>query len=340
MAQYVIWYKLQLKAWVKRRSSWLQILGMILLALLVSQIHLPGVENTRVGICVTSEETAQRVLESLKTRDSIFEFQEYVSEEDMRQDIVSGVIECGFAFSGNIFSENDVQKNSVTYICTPFSAKGLVAQETFYAAFFETYSDRILIDSESKIYGKSDGEITKELLDKKQDYLQNNEMFQMDVIEALQKQSEEQIFGKVSPMRGVVGLFLFLILWMTQARRFENHGNGVAAALERRRRVRFEYLGCLSEATVPVVFGLFLILLSPENRGIIIEAGSLLLFVLVCSFWVLTVGRQLKNSTTFVAWTFTLILVQVVVCPVFVDLVSFVPAVKVIRWGFPLGWMI
>ena len=129
---------------------------MVLAALLVSQIHLPDAENTRIGICASPQESAQKILECLKAKESIFEFQEYTSEEDMRQDIVSGVIECGFVFSGD-----DIQKGAVTYICTPFSAKGLVAQETFYAAFFEGYSDKILMDSEAEVYGKSDEEITK-----------------------------------------------------------------------------------------------------------------------------------------------------------------------------------
>ena len=38
MAQYKIWYALQLKAWLKRKTSWLQVLGMILLVLLTARI--------------------------------------------------------------------------------------------------------------------------------------------------------------------------------------------------------------------------------------------------------------------------------------------------------------
>lgn len=339
MAQYIVWYTLQLKAWVKRKTSWMQILGMVLLALLISQIHLPAVENTRIGICAASEESAQRILGCLKTRESIFEFLEYVNEEDMRQDIVSGVIECGFAFSGD-----NARKGSVTYICTPFSAKGLVAQETFYAAFFEVYSDRILIDSEAEVYGKSDEEITRELLAKKQGYLETNEMFQMDIIEIERTSTGEasragDVPGKIPPMRGMTGLLIFVILWMAQARKFEGNGNGAAAAMEKRQRWKFEYLGCLAEATVPAVVGLSLIRLSMGHRSIAVEAGSMLLFVFVSSFWVLAVGRLFQNSTTFAAWTLTIILVQLVVCPVFFDLAVFVPAVQAVRWIFPLGWL-
>lgn len=339
MAQYIVWYTLQLKAWAKRKTSWAQVLGMVLLALLISQIHLPGAENSRVGICAAPEEAAQRILECLKTRESIFEFLEYASEEDMRQDIVSGVIECGFVFSGG-----DIQKGSVTYICTPFSAKGLVAQETFYAAFFEEYSDKILMDSETEIYGKHDEEISRALLAKKQDYLQNNEMFQMDIIEIEQGASGEashmgDVSGKILPIRGMAGLFIFVFLWMAQTRKFEEHGNGAAAAMERRQRRKFEYLGCLAETTIPAVLGIVLILFAPESRGLVIETGSMLLLVFVSSFWVLAVGRLFRNSTTFAAWTLTMILAQVVVCPVFFDLADFVPAVRAVRWIFPLGWL-
>lgn len=339
MGRYIVWYTLQLKAWVQRKTSWMQVLGMVLAALLVSQIHFPDAENTRIGICASPQESAQKILECLKAKESIFEFQEYTSEEDMRQDIVSGVIECGFVFSGD-----DIQNGAVTYICTPFSAKGLVAQETFYAAFFEGYSDKILMDSEAEVYGKSDEEITRELLAKKQEYLQKNEMFQMDIIETEQKPEEEvshtgDISGKILPMRGMAGLFIFLILWMAQARKFEDHGNGAAAAMERRQRWKFEYLGCLAEATIPALLGIVLILFAPENRGVVIETGHVLLLVFVSSFWVLVVGKLFQNSTTFAAWTLTIILAQLVVCPVFFDLAAFVPALQAVRWVFPLGWL-
>lgn len=339
MAQYIVWYTLQLKAWAKRKTSWAQVLGMVLLALLISQIHLPGAENTKIGICAAPEKSAQRILEALKTRESIFEFSEYAGEADMRQDILSGVIECGFVFSGD-----DARKGAVTYICTPFSAKGLVAQETFFAAFFEGYSDKILTDNEADIFGKSDEDITRKLLEKKQDYLRNNVMFQMDIIETGQKPAGDafrigNVSGKIPPVRGGIGLFIFTVLWMTQAGKFEDYGSGAAAAMERGQRWKFEYLGCLAKATIPAVLGTALILSAPESRGLVIETGSMLLLVFVSSFWVLAVGRLFRNSTTFAAWTLTMILAQVVVCPVFFDLAAFVPAVRAVRWIFPLGWL-
>ena len=341
MAQYKIWYALQLKAWLKRKTSWLQVLGMILLVLLTAHIHLPDADNTRVGVCGAEDEYADSVLESLRSGDSIFEFVEYPEEEDMRRDMVSGRIECGFLFPED-FQERiweDRLKNSVTYICTPFSAKGLVAQETFYAAFFEGYSKKILIGSEEEMYGRSSEKLTEALLEKRDDYLYDREMCCMDIIETAQPRGEAGASGEVRPVQGMTGLFLFAILWMAQGRKFDGNGNGALSALDWRRRRRFRYLGCLAEATVPAAAGILLILSAPGHRGIGAEISSMVLFVMVCSFWVPTVGSLFHNSTSFAGWTLTILLVQMAVCPAFVDLAEYVPALKVIRWGFPLGWL-
>lgn len=341
MAQYKIWYALQLKAWLKRKTSWLQVLGMILLVLLTAHIHLPDADNTRVGVCGAADEYADNVLKSLRHRDSIFEFIEYSDEETMRRDMVSGRIECGFLFPED-FQERiweDRLKNSVTYICTPFSAKGLVAQETFYAAFFEGYSEKILIDSETEIYGRSDESLTEALLEKRRGYLQGSEMFQMDMIESEQKPGKPVASGEARPVQGMAGLFVFAVLWMAQARKFGGNGNGILSALDRGRRWKFQYLGCLAESSIPAAVGVILVLLSPGHRGAEREIASMVVFVLVCSFWVLAVGRLFRSSTAFAGWTLTMLLVQMAVCPVFADLAAYVPAVKVIRWGFPLGWL-
>ncbi len=341
MAQYKIWYTLQLKAWLKRKISWLQVLGMILLVLLTAHIHLPDAENTRVGICGAADETADNVLESLRSGDSIFAFIEYSDEEAMRQDLVSGRIECGFLFSED-FQERvweDRLKDSITYICTPFSAKGLVAQETVYAAFFESYSKKILIGSEEEMYGRTSESLTEALLEKRDGYLYDSEMFRMDIIETAQPRGEAGASGEARPVQGMTGLFLFAILWMAQGRKFGGNGNGVLLALDRRWRWWFRYLGCLSEATVPAAAGIALILSAPGHRGIGTEISSMILFVLVCSLWVPAVGSLFHNSTSFAGWTLTILLVQMAVCPVFVDLAEYVPALKVIRWGFPLGWL-
>lgn len=341
MAQYMVWFTLQLKAWTRRRSSWMQLLGMVLLLILVSHIHLPGMENTRIGVCAASDEFSQRVLECLKGRDSIFDLAEYHDREEMRKDVVAGRIECGFIFFKD--AEGEGLKDSVSYVCTPFSAKGLVAQETFYAAFFEVYSEQILAGSEEEIFGKSSGEITRELLERKQEYLRENEMFQMDVIETGQKMPQESsadhAAGNVRPVQGTAGLFLFAILWMAQGRKIEHHGKGPAAALERKERWKFAYLGCLAETMVPAAAGTVLILLNPGHRSVLTESGSMILFVFIAGFWVLAVGSFFKNSVTFAAWTPVILLVQLAVCPVFADLSSYMPALGVIRRLFPLGWL-
>lgn len=241
----------------------------------------------------------------------------------------------------------------------------------FFREFFEVYSEKILIGSEAELYGRSDESLTEALLEKRRGYLQDGEMFRMDIVETgvssetrpmqveagassetrpMQRKAEASsetrpMQGKAGasseprPVQGMAGLFVFAVLWVAQGRKFGSNGNGILSALDQGRRWKFRYLGALAEATVPAAVGLALILLMPGHRGAGRETVSMVLFVLVCSFWVTAVGRLFRNSTAFAGWTLTILLLQMAVCPVFVDLAAYVPAVKVIRWGFPLGWL-
>ena len=52
----------------------------------------------------------------------------------------------------------------------------------------------------------------------------------------------------------MIGLFIFILLWMTFGRRFEGDGRGISLVeLDRKRRRRFQYLGYLASATLPAV---------------------------------------------------------------------------------------
>lgn len=345
MEQYIVWYKLQLKAWTKRKTSWMQLLGMVLLVVLIAQIHLPNAENTEIGICAGKDAYAGNVVRRLKTKQSVFTFRTYLEEEALWQDIVSGKIECGFVFADDFEArvKSSNLKKAVAYICTPFTAKGAVAQETVYAAFFELYSETILQEHALELYGKEDQKLKEELLEKNRYLLEHSDMFQVEIkeidsIPAAEGRTKGRTKGETQPIQGMVGLFVFLMLWMTHGRKFESSGNAIMRALDIRQRHIFEYLGYLAAGTIPALAGTGMLLLSGASRGAGKEMLYMLLFVAVSSLWVLLVGKCFRNSTTFVAWVFTILLMQMLLCPILIDLSEYVPAVAYVNKIFPLGW--
>lgn len=343
MEQYFVWYRLLLKAWMKRRSSWLLTIGMFVAIFVVSQIQLPSADNTRVGICIAETDYGEQLLNLLEGMDSVFIFDQYEDEEDLLEDVESGVLECGFLLSEDF--EEMVRKErfeqSITYLCTPLTTKGAVVKETIYTAFLQLYGEFILEQIESDLYAEYDENVMQEMQERYQHYLENSQLLQMntEIVPVKREYSGEDQSGKEPhPVHGMIGALLFFMLWIEGGRRFQNKGTSVFAALDTKRCRIFEYCSYLASLTIPAVAALVCVLIFTEHRGVIKEAGMLLFFVVTAGLWVLNVSRLLKKSNTFVAWVFTLVAVQVLICPVFVDLSAFFPALSVIRWAFPVMW--
>lgn len=190
-----MWYILWLKSWVRRKTSWLQLAVMLLLALAVTGIHWPKTDNTSVGLYPSRDALAQKVTDLLAERESVFDFIVYDDEETMHQHIISGRIDCGFAFDKD-FEKNinaDKQDEQILFMCTPSFAKGMVARETVYSAFLEVYSRDMLSKYQKEIFGNNhdDEEVRKLLLEKYDYYLDNTELFQVitEEVDTVQKEN-------------------------------------------------------------------------------------------------------------------------------------------------------
>lgn len=339
MERYIIWYVLQLKAWCKRKTCWLQILGMCVIVFVMLSFSLPSTDNLNVGICHAQGVQAEKMVGNLEQGDSIFNFQRYETEDAMQADILSGKLECGFVFAKDFDQrvESGEIEQCIKYLETPFMTKGAVARETVFAVFIQVYGEQILLDSIDTIYGEYNEETARELLEKNQEYLENNLIFQIEqqTVEVQRKEEKQQT--KTYPIQGIVGIFLFWIMFMQHGKKFESNQGAIFKALEKKERVIFEYLGYLASVTIAAVAGGFLICSAAGSRGILVEGTDLFLYLAYGGAWICLVGRLFRNKLSFTAWTTTLMLLQMFLCPVFVDLSAYVKVLKYIRCIFPLG---
>ena len=339
MERYVTWYILQLKAWCMQKTCWLQVFGMCLLVSVVMCISVPDRENLLVGICNVSGTGAEQIVDILEQSDSIFVFRKYADEEEMRKDIISGKLECGFSFAKNFDAklQSSKVKASIKYMETPFSTKGNVARETFYTAFLQVFGEQILLGSMEDIYGGYDAEIAEELLERNQNYLNSDMVFHIEQKLVDTKVTEERCCGKAYPVQGLIGLFLFGIMFMEHGKKFESGKRNVFQALPGREQWIFEGTGYLAATTVAAVAGVVWIVCSTDSRGTGMEIIRMAIYLLYCSLWILLVGRLFRNQTAFMAWTVTLIVIQIFVCPVFVDFSAYIEALRYIGYLFPMG---
>lgn len=351
LQQYFIWYLLWLKSWCKRKTSWLQLAVLFLLAVSILEIHWPTADNTSVGLYSSEDPLAMEITNLLINRESIFTFILYDNEKKLQRDITSGILDCGFVFNPEFETNinSDKPNEQILFLCTPSFTKGMVARETLYSAFMEIYSEKILLKQQNEIFvsGQDEKSIQKMLSEKYDYYLDNSELFQVITKEIAITDTRQEIQSATTsdmqknallPLQGTLGLVLFVMIWMAYGRKFESHGRGLYIVLNRNLRNLYEYLGLLAAVTIPGFFVYIIVISSDSSRGPLYELLYILLFLFICCLWVLCIGKKFKNSTSIAAWIFSLTALQLVLCPVIINLAAYVPAFKYLRYLIPLGW--
>lgn len=337
--QILTWYQLQLKAWLKRGTSLLLLAAMLLVVWLAGQISIPQSDNVTVGVVSTEGAHGKEVLEHLKERESIFSFVEYDSRETLLADLVAGKLECGFYFSQNFEKkfEHEKLKNSVSYVCTPLTTKGEVARETFYAALFEVYGRQMLSARAEQLFGENASAAESTLLENNEKYLAGSEVFQVNVEQTKAVETVRNTAQKVFPIHGLVAVFLFFIMFVEYGRRFDAGEGKPYLALPAPMGDGFQIMGLLAAGTVPAVLGTVMVCSSGESRGFIIEVTAMCLLLVICALWIAFAGKWIRSMTGFTSQMFLLLLINLVFCPVFVDISAYIPAFEIVRCFFPTG---
>lgn len=338
MSKVLVWYQLFLKVYLKKRSTWIQLAGMLLLVIFILSIHIPDGKNMSAGFCTSGNAMAEQVLEQLVEEDSAFEFIPYDTVEELREDVKSQRLECGFVteqdFESNVMKGD--MNDCVRYICTPMTSKGEVMKETFYAAFFQIYSDELLKSKEEMFFGNKDPQRQDNWMQINHELRQSSEIFQVEYceVESTVEKQEEHI---TYPVQGVVGLMILLILFLSYGRRFEPGKMAVEKAMMRGERFLYSCAGMLAAGTIPALAGVILVISNPGNRGVCKEVAAMLVYLLWAAVWVWLVGRLQRSIEGQISFLLSILVMNVLLCPIFFDLSECVPAIQYIKYISPLG---
>lgn len=179
-----VYYKLQLKLWLKHRICWLQILFLVLLLLVIGGIHVPDAKNSRIGLTGVTSGITQTVADRLLQKSDVYQFTTYEDTEELEQAVEAGELECGFVFAEDF--EKQYEKgsfaDSITYVYTPFTTKGMAVRETIYGTVLELYGEKLLQQNQETIVGQSSEEASTMLAERYEYYLNSDAIFHTEVI--------------------------------------------------------------------------------------------------------------------------------------------------------------
>ena len=170
------WYAILLKENLKKRTTWLAAAAMLFLLYIVSGIHLPETDNVSVGLCAGQNVQDYEFLTELQSESVRFRYMEYADEERLYQDVQSGKLECAFLLDERFEQKVEAGslKDCVYYISNPHTTKGEVAKEAFFAAFFRSYSKKLLEKSEREIFTEHSSSRLKAMEMENEKFLQSD----------------------------------------------------------------------------------------------------------------------------------------------------------------------
>lgn len=179
-----VYYKLQLKLWLKHRICWLQILFLVLLLLVIGGIHIPDTKNSSIGLAGVTSGITQTIADRLLQKSDVYQFTTYEDTEELEQAVEAGELECGFVFDKEFAKQYEEGSftDSITYVYTPFTTKGMAVRETVYGTVLELYGEKLLQQNQETIVGQSSEEISAMLADRYEYYLNSDAIFHTEVI--------------------------------------------------------------------------------------------------------------------------------------------------------------
>lgn len=339
MQKVIIWYGLLLKRNIKQITAWLMTAALILLMLVVQGIHMPSVKTMMIGLFCEQDGNIEKILcEDLENSHSQFTFVTYQDKEQMYQDVQSGKMECGFLIQGN-FTKRVLQNNwrkCVTFIANPFTTKGEVAKETFFAAFFREYSGQLLAQSEKEIFTTQDQKRLEKMQKSSDDFLQSD-FFYTDIVPVDTKVKKVQDNHGTYPVQGIFAVFLLGIMYFANAKRYEPKGIWVQHAFPNRERFLFACVQELAVVTIPAVAGFVLLLFVPQSRGLGQELLSFVIFLAYAIIWTALYAKIPSGAEGFLAYGIVMMVLAVIMCPVFWDVGAYIPVMRYLKYLIPAG---
>lgn len=404
-----VYYKLQLKLWLKHRICWLQILFLVLLLLVIGGIHIPDTKNSSIGLAGVTSGITQTIADRLMQKRDVYQFTTYEGAEELEQAVEAGELECGFVFDKEFAKQYEEGSftDSITYVYTPFTTKGMAVRETVYGTVLELYGEKLLQQNQETIVGQSSEEISAMLADRYEYYLNSDAIFHTEVIyvetdagmesdlrraepgsdgqngdadwpengkpnhnqnhnqnsnqNSNQNRNQNRIAGQPADMekliRGVISCMIFLTVYLSGASCKEEKNQHFLSILEKGKRHSYECAGMLAAVTPMMLVGTGLSCLTilqsemldaASGAGFVTATGiGMVIVTELLQMLLLIVVSILFTACTMCIWKKdmgmlsalpVLILLQIIICPVIIDMAVYVPAVKYIRYLCPIAY--
>lgn len=324
MEKSMIWYAVLVKLHLKRSSTWIALLFLVVSIGIVGRIRLPDENNVRVGVYLQDSSFGAQVVETYEAGEHLFELCEYTSWEDVLEEVRSGRLCAGIRMDSELDDriEEGQWDRGILFVTTPQSTKSAVIQESITEAALQVYNTRFLEQKAEEIFAEN----ADSAVERMKNYVSEEKIFvQQEYVVGDTEMPKER---KGHLLSGMMGISLLMILYLTAA----TGKSAPEKVLSRRERVWFRYLNELASA-----LPFFMIILFGEMQNDFRVNGiRWLVFLLISAWWVMGLDRLFHREAAVVFVLLLLIMGHFILYPVVWDLAEFIPAIRFVRYLSPL----
>ena len=335
MSRYIRWYLLSLKSLSRRPYFIICMVIMTLMMFILSTVTIPDAGNAP-AIVYGSGGDKSELAARLSVRKGGIRFIKAENEEQVAEAVESGKADCGFIFSDK---EDLFEKGSIRYIYSRFTKRGETAKETVFAEYFQmaenTGSWRLA--SNKEIFGGDTDtkEIYKKLMEKNKEYIAGTKLFR---IEYADTGNMDAVAGEAGQSSGVTGAVIFIVMLILTKNCLSSEREDFYKKLSRKRKNIYRLIEIFSPGIYMAVLTTAVYIFSGDATDASSYFGSLMVYILICTVWLWIYTFLFRDVRYYDGFMAVTIVSSLILCPVFIDISVYIPAIKVIRYFLPVTY--
>lgn len=312
----------------------------ILLIMPICSVLLKEVANSleasiTIGIIdENNTELSYKFIDALEKNTGIVSYVKYNNREHLEKDLLDKRIQCGYVIVNNfdIKLTSGDNKQLIEIVSTPDNTIALLSNEILFAKLFEEMGYYTLLEDikDSNIFEGITDEDYKALKEEYDTFIDSGKTFRFNYSSTsgtyISSGNIDVLSYITTPIRGIVALFIFIGALSGGFTYLKDKKNG------------FKSYMCLYDITIPVIFvsisGIISITFSGITKSLVTETLTIIAYDAIIILFTFMLLRFINNSAIYCS-TIPIFTIGSLVCsPIFINLATFFPFVRVIRIFF------
>ena len=332
----MIWSLTNIKSLLSNRLFYIVSISMLLLCSAISSIK-PTVNNDTVAVFISKNKAEMSsLIDALKNdRDVLI----YDDEEMMKQDVYDGKVIIAYSIHADAYDYIVLKedRNIVDVYVSPGYLYGEVDKERFYNAWLYYCSNTLISDEADNVFSESDDNLKDDLIRRKDGYLSGESLFDINIIE--EENPLNASSSATDPIRSVIAFSVFITIFILYGHSYSGQGFSIDRCMPLRSRTIYRFVASMSQGIIIGVIGLICLYVFSSYANLK-DIFQMIFFVLICVLWTLIMGALIRKEDTYTAVCPVIITLQLILCPVIIDLNNYMPLIGYLRYLFPVTYFL